>query len=54
MEMARSAGVGAVGVAWGYHTADRLRASGAHVVVANAAELAAAVDMSFAANEARA
>jgi phosphoglycolate phosphatase len=54
MEMARSAGVGAVGVAWGYHTADRLRAAGAHVVVADAGELVAAVDMSFAANEARA
>ena len=39
MEMARSAGVGAVGVGWGYHTADRLHAAGAHVVVADAAEL---------------
>jgi phosphoglycolate phosphatase len=54
MEMARSAGVGAVGVAWGYHTADRLRAAGAHVVVVDAGELAAAVDMSFAVSGARA
>jgi phosphoglycolate phosphatase len=54
MEMARSAGVGAVGVAWGYHTAERLRVAGAHVVVADAAELAVAVDMSFAAHEVRA
>jgi phosphoglycolate phosphatase len=54
MEMALSAGVGAVGVAWGYHTADRLRAAGAHVVVVDAGELAAAVDMSFAVSGARA
>lgn len=53
MEMARSAGVGAVGVTWGYHAADRLRAAGAHVVVADAADLIAAVDASFARSGAR-
>jgi phosphoglycolate phosphatase len=54
MEMARSAGVGAVGVTWGYHTADRLWAAGAHIVVADAAELVTVMDGSFAAYEARA
>ena len=53
MEMARAAGVGAVGVAWGYHTADRLRLAGAHVIVADAADLVAAVDASFAKGGAR-
>ncbi|WP_142848565.1 HAD family hydrolase [Telmatospirillum sp. J64-1] len=33
MQMARSAGTGAVGVAWGYHAASELRAAGAHVLV---------------------
>ncbi len=54
MEMARRAGVGAVGVGWGYHTADRLYAAGAHLVVADAAELVAALDISLAASEMRA
>ncbi len=54
MEMARSAGVGAVGVAWGYHTADRLWDAGAHVVVADAAELVTAVDASLPHSGARA
>ena len=53
MEMARGAGVGAVGVAWGYHTADRLRSAGAHAIVADAADLIAAVDASFAGSGAR-
>ncbi len=33
MEMALAAGVGALGVAWGYHPPDELRAAGAHGVV---------------------
>ncbi|MFQ5971496.1 MAG: HAD-IA family hydrolase [Alphaproteobacteria bacterium] len=33
MEMARNAGVAAVGVSWGYHPSDELRAAGAMVVV---------------------
>lgn len=53
MEMARSAGVGAVGVAWGYHTADRLKSAGAHTIVADAVDLMAAVDASFAGSGAR-
>jgi phosphoglycolate phosphatase len=33
MAMARAAGVGAVGVSWGYHAVDALEAAGAHTVV---------------------
>jgi len=39
MAMARAAGVRAIGVAWGYHTADELRAAGAAAVAATVAEL---------------
>jgi phosphoglycolate phosphatase len=39
MEMARAAHFDAIGVAWGYHRADRLFASGARRVVNDAAEL---------------
>ena len=41
MEMARAAGVRAIGVSWGYHAPDRL--SGAERVLADFAELPAAV-----------
>ena len=40
MEMARSAGVRAVGVSWGYHAPVELLGSGAHVIAENMAELA--------------
>ncbi|MSP68335.1 MAG: HAD family hydrolase [Alphaproteobacteria bacterium] len=43
MEMARAAGVEAVGVAWGYHDRDRLLASGARCVVESAADLVPAI-----------
>lgn len=33
VEMARNAGVAAVGVSWGYHPPDELRAAGANVVI---------------------
>ena len=33
MEMARAAGIEGIGVAWGYHRAERLRAAGASQVV---------------------
>lgn len=33
MEMARNAGVAAIGVSWGYHPREALRDSGAHVVI---------------------
>lgn len=40
MAMAVAAGAHAVGVAWGYHDADELRAAGAHDIAQDAAELA--------------
>lgn len=39
IEMARSAGVRAIGVAWGYHAAEELLAAGAVAVADNAAQL---------------
>jgi phosphoglycolate phosphatase len=44
MEMARNAGVGAVGVAWGYHDPEHLRSAGAHAVAARSDTLIAAID----------
>lgn len=44
MQMARAAGVGAIGVAWGYHGEDELRAAGAHAIVESYADLPAALD----------
>jgi len=44
MEMARNAETLAIGVAWGYHDVDELRAAGAHAVVGGFAELPATVD----------
>jgi phosphoglycolate phosphatase len=44
MEMARSAGVGALGVSWGYHATDRLTRAGAHAVVDTGAQLLGAID----------
>ncbi len=44
MLMARAAGTGAVGVAWGYHGVEELRAAGAHVVVDSFAEVPAVFD----------
>lgn len=44
MAMARSASIGALGVAWGYHRPDLLVAAGAHGVVMAGEELLAAID----------
>ncbi len=44
MRMARSAGVGAIGVAWGYHQREELHDAGAHVVLESFDELDAAID----------
>ena len=44
MEMARNAGVGALGVSWGYHTPDRLTRAGAHAVVETGAQLLDAIE----------
>ena len=43
MEMAVNAGVAALGVGWGYHGAEELRASGAARVVETFAELPASL-----------
>ena len=40
IDMALAAGVGAIGVAWGYHDARDLHAAGAHAVAADRLELA--------------
>ena len=44
MAMAKAAGAAAIGVAWGYHTAEDLREGGADVVVGNARELVALLE----------
>ena len=44
MEMAGNAGVRAIGVAWGYHTVEALRAAGAARIVEGFAEIPAAVN----------
>jgi phosphoglycolate phosphatase len=41
MAMARAAGIGAVGVSWGYHRPESLREAGAGTIVASFAELRA-------------
>lgn len=49
MQMALSAGVGALGVSWGYHAGDRLRQAGAHAVVNEGAQLVEAIERRLAA-----
>jgi len=44
MRMARAGGVKAIGVAWGYHEIDDLRAAGADVVIERFDQLVSAVD----------
>lgn len=44
MEMARAAGVGAIGVGWGYHATADLMAAGAACVAADFGDLLAALD----------
>jgi phosphoglycolate phosphatase len=51
IEMARNAGVGAMGVAWGYHAPARLQHAGADIVVATTEALVAAIDARLAARE---
>ena len=51
MEMARNAGVGAIGVAWGYHAAERLTRAGAHTVIDDGLLLLAAIDRQLGAQE---
>lgn len=52
IEMARSAGVGAIGVAWGYHAPERLRLAGAHAVAAGCDALIATLEAQLDAHEA--
>jgi phosphoglycolate phosphatase len=49
MEMARKAGVGAIGVGWGYHEAERLQRAGAHTIAKVGAQLLDAIERQFAA-----
>ncbi|QJU58627.1 HAD-IA family hydrolase [Sphingomonas sp. AP4-R1] len=44
MEMAKAAGCRAIGVAWGYHSADMLREAGADAVATHASELIALIE----------
>jgi phosphoglycolate phosphatase len=44
MRMAQAGRVGAIGVAWGYHEIEELRAAGADVVISRFEELDAAID----------
>jgi len=49
MAMARSAGVGAIGVSWGYHPAESLISSGAHDILHHYNQLEASVNKYLAA-----
>jgi len=51
MEMARAAGVHAIGVNWGYHPVAQLEQSGAHEVVSGFPELARRIDAFMVARE---
>jgi phosphoglycolate phosphatase len=51
IEMACSAGVGALGVAWGYHEPERLRLAGAHAVVPTCDRLIGAIEARLAEQE---
>jgi phosphoglycolate phosphatase len=44
MLMGRAAGVGTIGVSWGFQPVDVLRAAGADLIVDTAADLGAALD----------
>jgi phosphoglycolate phosphatase len=44
MAMARTAGVAAIGVAWGYHTVADLEGAGAHVIVERFEDLPQAIE----------
>jgi len=48
IEMARAAGVASVGVGWGYHASADLSAAGAGTVIADFAQLPAALDAAWA------
>jgi phosphoglycolate phosphatase len=52
MEMACRAGVGALGVAWGYHAPERLTLAGAHMVATTFPDLLATIEARFSREEA--
>ena len=51
IEMARNAGVGAIGVGWGYHAPELLQRAGAHAMAATCDALIATIEAQFAARE---
>jgi len=51
IEMARAAGVGAIGVSWGYHPVVALEAAGAHLIVERCQDLVGALDGRLGATE---
>lgn len=51
MEMALNAGVGAIGVSWGYHASERLRGAGAHAIVEKGLHLLDAIELQLAAQQ---
>ncbi len=53
MAMARNAGVGAIGVAWGYHAVDHLLDAGAHAIVRDGIDLLDAIDLQLASQGAK-
>ena len=53
IEMGRNAGVGAIGVGWGYHPVTALTAAGAHAIVTDFAAVEAALDRVLAARGGR-
>ena len=53
IEMGRNAGVGTIGVAWGYHDVRLLEAAGAHAIVAEFAAVEAAIERVLAQRERR-
>ncbi len=44
MAMARSAGVAAIGVAWGYHAVSDLAGAGAHLIIERFEDLPKAIE----------
>jgi phosphoglycolate phosphatase len=52
IEMGLAAGVGALGVAWGYHEPARLVRAGAHALVSTAEDLVSAIEQRLAAQKA--
>jgi phosphoglycolate phosphatase len=54
MQMARNAGVGAIGVGWGYHDAARLASAGAQSIVDRGQDLLAEIERRLAAQETQA